>query len=60
MGIFLGLLSSAGAIIDDTPKANIWVMDPGVKKRDTLFPLREIELGRVRGVHRPAPACNGR
>jgi len=50
MGIFLGLLSRAGAIIDDTPEANIWVMDPGVKNLDTVFPLRDIELGRVRGV----------
>ena len=50
MGIFLGLLSRAGAIIDDTPEANIWVMDPGVKNLDTVFPLRDVELGRVRGV----------
>ncbi len=50
MGIFLGLLSRAGAVIDDTPEANIWVMDPGVKNLDTVFPLRDTELGRVRGV----------
>ncbi len=31
MGIFLGLLSRAGAIITDIPEADIWVMDPGVK-----------------------------
>jgi putative ABC transport system permease protein len=50
MGIFLGLLSRAGALIDDVPEANIWVMDPGVKNLDTIFPLRDTELGRVRGV----------
>jgi putative ABC transport system permease protein len=50
MGIFLGLLARAGAIIDDIPEANIWVMDPGVKNLDTVFPLRDTELGRVRGI----------
>ncbi len=50
VGIFLGLLSRAGAIVDDVPEANIWVMDPGVKNLDTIFPLRDTELGRVRGV----------
>jgi putative ABC transport system permease protein len=50
MGIFLGLLARAGALIDDIPEANIWVMDPGVKNLDTVFPLRDTELGRVRGA----------
>jgi putative ABC transport system permease protein len=50
MGIFLGLLSRAGALIDDVPEANIWIMDPGVKNLDTVFPLRDTELSRVRGV----------
>jgi putative ABC transport system permease protein len=50
MGIFLGLLSRAGSIISDIPEANIWVMDPGVKNLDTIFPLRDTELGRIRGV----------
>lgn len=50
MGIFLGLLSRGGALIDDIPEANVWVMDPGVKNLDTVFPLRDTELGRVRGV----------
>ena len=50
MGIFLGLLARAGALIDDIPEANVWVMDPGVKNLDTVFPLRDTELGRIRGV----------
>ena len=50
MGIFLGLLARAGSIITDIPEADIWVMDPGVKNLDTVFPLRDTELGRIRGV----------
>lgn len=50
LGIFLGLLSRAAAVIVDVPEANVWVMDPGVKNLDTVFPLRDTELGRVRGV----------
>jgi putative ABC transport system permease protein len=50
VGIFLGLLARAGAVIEDVPQADIWVMDPGVKNLDTVFPLRDTELGRVRGV----------
>jgi putative ABC transport system permease protein len=50
LGIFLGLLNRAGAIIEDVPEADIWVMDPGVKNLETIFPLRDTELGRVRGV----------
>ncbi len=50
LGIFIGLLSRAGAVIDDVSAADIWVMDPGVKNLDTVFPLRDTELGRVRGV----------
>ncbi len=50
LGIFLGLLARAGAVVDDIPAADIWVMDPGVKNLDTIFPLRDTELGRVRGV----------
>lgn len=49
-GIFVGLVSRAAGIIDDVPEANIWVMDPGVKNLDTVFPLRDTELARVRGV----------
>ena len=50
LGIFIGLLNRAGAIIGDVPEADIWVMDPGVKNLETIFPLRDTELGRVRGV----------
>lgn len=50
LGIFIGLITRAGAVIVDVPQADIWVMDPGVKNLDTIFPLRDTELGRVRGV----------
>ncbi len=50
LGIFIGLLNRAAAIINDVPAADIWVMDCGVKNLDTVFPLRDTELGRVRGV----------
>lgn len=50
LGIFIGLLSRAGAVISDVPEADLWVMDPGVKNLETIFPLRDTELGRVRGV----------
>ena len=49
-GIFVGLISRSASLIDDIPEANIWVMDPGVKNLDTVFPLRDTELARVRGV----------
>jgi len=41
VGIFLGLIARAGAIVSDVPEANIWVMDRGVKNLDTIFPLRD-------------------
>lgn len=50
LGIFIGLISRAGAVVVDVPEADVWVMDPGVKNLDTIFPLRDTELGRVRGV----------
>lgn len=50
VGIMLGLLARSGAIVNDAAEANVWVMDPGVKTLDTVFPLRDVELPRVRGV----------
>lgn len=49
-GIFVGLITRGGSLIQDIPEADIWVMDPGVKNLDTSFPLRDTELARVRGV----------
>ena len=57
LGIFIGLITRAGAVIVDVPQADVWVMDPGVKNLDTIFPLRDTELGRVRGVPGVAWPC---
>jgi putative ABC transport system permease protein len=50
VGVFVGVLTRASAVVRDVPEATIWVMDPGLKNMDTVFPLRNTELGRVRGV----------
>ncbi|MFN5299930.1 MAG: ABC transporter permease [Planctomycetaceae bacterium] len=50
VGVFVGMLMRASAVVRDVPEATIWVMDPGLKNMDTVFPLRNTELGRVRGV----------
>ena len=33
LGIFIGLITRAGAVIVDVPQADVWVMDPGVKSQ---------------------------
>jgi len=50
VSIFFGLLDRASSVVDDVREANVWVMDPSVKTIDAPFPLRDTELGRVRGV----------
>lgn len=50
VGVFIGMLLRAAAVVRDVPEATIWVMDPGLKNMDTVFPMRDTELGRVRGV----------
>ena len=50
VGVFIGMLLRASAVVRDVPQATLWVMDPGLKNMDTVFPLRDTELGRVRGV----------
>ncbi len=44
-GIFVGLIGRSASIIDDTPEADIWVMDPGVKNLDTVFPAAGYRVG---------------
>jgi len=51
VGVFIGMLLRSPAIVHDAPEASIWVMDPGLKNMDTVFPMRDTELGRVRGVN---------
>ncbi len=50
VSIFLGLLGRASSVINDVREADVWVMDPSVKTIDVPYPLRDTELGRVRGV----------
>ncbi len=50
MSIFFGLLGRASSVVNDVREADIWVMDPSVKTIDVPYPLRALELPRVRGV----------
>ncbi len=48
--IFIGLMLRTGSTIVDAAEVDVWVMDPSVEYLDTVFPLRDSELERVRGV----------
>jgi putative ABC transport system permease protein len=50
VSIFLGLLGRASSVINDVREADVWVMDPSVRTIDVPYPMRDTELGRVRGV----------
>jgi putative ABC transport system permease protein len=48
--MFVGLMSRTANQISETREPDIWVMDPTVEYADTVRPLRDTELARVRGV----------
>ena len=48
--IFFGLMSRTYSFLSDTSGPDIWVMDPGVKFVEEHKPMRDTELGRVRGI----------
>lgn len=48
--IFIGLMSRTYSFLKDTSGPDIWVMDPGVKFVEEHKPMRDTELGRVRGI----------
>lgn len=48
--IFVGLMSRTFAFIGDVTSPDIWVMDPAVQFVEENKPLRDTDLGRVRGV----------
>lgn len=50
VSIFLGLLGRASSVVNDVREADVWVMDPSVRTIDVSYPMRDTELGRVRGV----------
>lgn len=50
MAIFLGLMRRTYSVIQDTPNAHIWVMNPSVKMIDDVNPIRNIDLYRIRSI----------
>jgi putative ABC transport system permease protein len=48
--IFAGLMKRTGHQILDIPDADVWVMDPRSRYFDETKPLKDTDLGRVRGV----------
>lgn len=48
--MFVGLMSRTANQISETLEPDIWVMDPAVQYVDTVRPMRDTELPRVRGV----------
>ena len=50
LGIFFGLLGRSSSVVKDAREADIWVTDPAVETVDAPYPMRDTQLGRVRGV----------
>lgn len=48
--ILVGLLSRTYSFVSDVSLPDIWVMDPGVQFVEEHKPIRDVDLGRVRGV----------
>ncbi|GAO98255.1 ftsX-like permease family protein [Caedimonas varicaedens] len=48
--IFIGLLSRTYSFVNDVSLPDIWVMDPGVQFVEEHKPIRDTELGRIRGI----------
>jgi putative ABC transport system permease protein len=48
--VFVSLMARTASVILDAEEVNIWVMDPGVEYIDTIRPLKDGDLPRVRGV----------
>jgi putative ABC transport system permease protein len=49
-GVFVSLMARTASVILDAEEVNIWVMDPGVEYIDTIRPLKDSDMPRVRGV----------
>ena len=47
---FVGIMERTASVIADADEADLWVMDPQVRYLDTVRPLRETDLARVRGA----------
>jgi putative ABC transport system permease protein len=48
--IFLGLLTRTYSFVNDVSLPDIWIMDPGVQFVEEHKPIRDTDLGRIRGV----------
>ncbi len=48
--ILVGLLSRTYSFVGDVSEPDIWVMDAGIQFVEENKPLRDVELGRVRGI----------
>ena len=48
--MFVGILERTANLIAEMREPNIWVMDPAIEQIDAVRPMRDTELGRVRGV----------
>jgi putative ABC transport system permease protein len=50
MAIFLGLMRRTYQVIQDTPQAEIWIMNQSVKMVDDSNPIRQSELLRIKSI----------
>jgi putative ABC transport system permease protein len=50
ISIFIGLMARTASAIYSVPAADVWVMDTRVRYIEEVEPLRDVELGNVRGV----------
>lgn len=48
--ILVGLLSRTYSFVGDVSEPDIWVMDAGIQFVEENKPLRDVELGKVRGI----------
>jgi len=48
--MFIGVMQRTANLITEIREPNIWVMDPAIEQIDAVRPMRDTELGRVRGV----------
>lgn len=49
-GIFAGVIARTSSLITDAQEADIWVMDPAVSYIDSVKPMRDTDLLRVKSV----------
>src|SRR5690606_13385309 len=48
--MFVGIMQRTANLITEIREPNIWVMDPAIEQIDAVRPMRDTELGRVRGA----------